>query len=150
MSSVNRINVMSCLMSSPQNFFSPPLPLLKPSIANLLHLYRATVNLLFTCPQSRSPHLVFHRSHSHLVSDISFLILSLLVWSYIHHNIFISASFIFRTWEFLTDQHSYSILHHLFQLLLQMNCLFHSLLILLKKWLEDGVKDGWITNNTNS
>lgn len=51
---------MSCLISSPHNFFGLPLPLLKPSIANLSHLYRVnisfshaltiTVSLSASCP----------------------------------------------------------------------------------------------------
>lgn len=63
--------------------------------------------LLFTC--SNHLNLTFHIfhgwGHSHLVWIFSFLVLSLLIYPYIHRSIIISATLIFKMSEFLTNQH---------------------------------------------
>lgn len=65
---------MSCLITSPQYFFSLPFPFLKLSNIESLTTHHLSIQpSLLDMPessQSRFPHFAFHRSHFHLDSDV--------------------------------------------------------------------------------
>jgi len=69
---------------------------------------RANAHLLFICTNhlSHFSHLVLYGGHSLLIRIISFLVLSLLVWSNFHLIMLIYTTLIFLTCEFLIEQHS--------------------------------------------
>lgn len=86
------------------------IPLLIPFIVNLSYLINGALWIfssnMLESSQSRLPHLVHHRIHSHFVMNSFIPILPLIAYSHIHLNILTSMTFVFLNCRYLTDQHS--------------------------------------------